>query len=322
MSSPQQIMTVLVVYPEREGEERVVFEERPVPVPEKGEVLVRVHAASITGADKRLFAVEEMGWLAKRRRAARGVITGYEFSGTIVTDGERFKEGDEVFGYTDSRKGGVAHAEFVRVSENMVSYKPLKLSHVQAATAPLGCMTSVQALQQLAALKAGQRILLSGATGGVGIYAVQYAKLFDAQIIAQGRSWHEHDLRRLGVERFIEYTREEILHSNDTFDVIFDVAGIWNLDDMYPHLTSKGIYITTHPERDLFGLISSFFTTKKSKYLCVPRGKSDVLENVAILFDSQMLEPIVGSVSPFAEALKEFAPKDLKVLGRRVLTFE
>ncbi|SIO30169.1 NAD(P)-dependent alcohol dehydrogenase [Halodesulfovibrio marinisediminis] len=322
MSSHQQIMTVLVLYPEHEYEQRIAFEERPVPVPERGEVLVRVRATTIGGRDKELFAVEELGWRSKRRRAARGVITGYEFSGTVVTSGERFKEGDDVYGYTNFCKGGVTHAEFVCVSEHMISYKPVKLSHVQAATIPVGCMTSIQALQNLAGLKKRQRILLSGATGGVGMYAVQYAKLLGAQITAQGRSWHEHDLLRLGVESFIEYTREEILHSEEVFDVIFDVAGIWTLENMYSHLTSKGVYITTHPERDPLGIVSSFFTAKKSKYLYVSQGKSDVLENITALFDAEMLEPIVGSVSPFAEALNEFAPKDVKIAGRRVLTID
>lgn len=322
MSFHQQAMTVMVLYPERELEERIVFEERPVPVPEKGEVLVRVCATSIGGRDKRLFAMEELGWRTKRRRAERGVITGYEFSGIVVIAGERFKEGDDVFGYTDFSRGGVTHAEFVCVPERMISNKPAGITHVQAATVPVGCMTSMRALQALAGLKENQRVLLSGASGGVGIYAVQFAKMLGAQITAQGRTWHEHELLRLGVDCFLEYTQQEIMHSEETFDVVFDVAGIWNLEAIYPHLTSKGVYITTHPERDRIGIVSSYFTAKKSKYLFVSQGNSDVLASIATLFDEEKLEPVVGSVSPFLEAYNELVPKNKKIVGRRVLTFE
>jgi NADPH:quinone reductase-like Zn-dependent oxidoreductase len=321
MSFHQQTMTVMVLYPERKLEERIAFEERPLPVPEKGEVLVRVRAASIGGRDKQLFAMEELGWRTKRRRAERGVITGYEFSGSVVIAGERFKEGDDVFGYTDFRKGGVTHAEFVCVPEGMIFYKPDKVSHVQAATAPIGCMTSMHALQVLAGLKKNQRILLSGASGGVGIYAVQFAKMLGAEITAQGRLWHQHELLRLGVDYFIEYTREEILHSDEIYDVVFDVAGIWSLEQMSSHLTSKGVYVTTHPERDRLGIVSSYFTVKKSKYLLVSQGNTKVLAAVAVLFDEEKLEPIVGSVSPFLEAQNEFMPQDNKIVGRRVLSF-
>lgn len=322
MSSLQSTMTVMVLYPEREGNERIAFEKRSVPQPEKGEVLVRVRAAGIGGQDKRIFAAEELGWRTKRRRSERGVISGYEFSGIVATGGSRFNEGDEVYGYTNFRKGGVTHAEFVCVSERMISYKPERLTHVEAATVPTGCMTSLKALQELAGVTERQRVLLSGATGGVGIYAVQIAKMLGAHVTAQGRSWHEHELLRLGVDSFIEYTREEVLHSDELFDVIFDVAGIWNFDDMAPHLTSRGTFITTHPERDRFGIVSSYFTAKKSKYLFVAHGRSDVLENITALFDSELLEPIVGSVSPFYDALDEFDPEDRKIVGRRVLLIE
>lgn len=322
MSSHQQTMTVMALYPERKLEERIVFEERPVPEPEKGEVLVRVRATSIGARDKLLFDAGELGFRTKRRRAERGVISGVEFSGTVVVAGEHFKEDDDVFGYTDFHKGGLTHAEFVCVPERMISNKPATLTHVQAATVPVGCMTSIRALQELANLKEMQRVLLSGATGGVGIYAVQFAKMLGAQITAQGRSWHQHDLLRLGVDSFIEYTQEEILHSDEAFDVVFDVAGIWNLECMYPHLTSKGIYITTHPERDRLGIVSSYFTAKKSKYLFVSHGKSSVLADIARLFDEEKLEPIVGSVSPFLEAQNEFVPQNKKIVGRRVLTIE
>ncbi|MEZ6854463.1 NAD(P)-dependent alcohol dehydrogenase [Halodesulfovibrio aestuarii] len=322
MSSHQQTMTVMVLYPERTPEERIAFEERPVPVPEKGEVLARVRAASIGGRDKELFEAEDLGFRTKRRRTERGVITGVEFSGTVVTAGEYFKEGDDVFGYTDFRKGGVTHAEFVCVPERMISHKPVKLTYAQAATVPVGCMTSMRALQELANLKAGQRILLSGATGGVGVYAVQFAKMLGAQITAQGRFWHQHALLRLGVDFFIEYTRQEILHSEETFDVVFDVAGIWDFETMNPHLTSKGVYITTHPERDRFGIVSSFFTAKKSKYLYVSHGNCLALKNIAAFFDEEKLEPVVGSASPFLEARNEFMPQNNKITGRRVLVME
>ncbi|OBQ54049.1 NAD(P)-dependent alcohol dehydrogenase [Halodesulfovibrio spirochaetisodalis] len=318
--SPQQQMNVLVLYPERKPEERIVFEERPVPVPEKGEVLVRVHAASIDGRDKRLFETPELNWRTKRRRSERGVITGYEFSGTVVSSSAHFSEGDAVFGYTPVDEGGVTHAEFIAVSELVIGHKPSMLTHVQAATVPVGCMTAMRALQELAGLEEGQRILLSGATGGVGMYAVQVARMLGAEITAQGRSWQRHELLRLGVNTFIEYTQEEILHSESVFDVIFDVAGIWNLESMCPHLTSKGIYITTHPERDRLGIVSSYFTAKKSKLLSVPHGETAMLAKIAGLFSNDRLEPVVGSVSLFDNALDEFMQRNKKIAGRRVLT--
>lgn len=319
-------MKVLVLYPERvhqetgENDGHIAIEERSVPAPEKGEVLVKVHAASIGGRDKRLFHAEELSWRMRALRKKRGVITGVECSGMVVTDGETFREGDEVYGYIHFSSGGLTHAEYACIPESMLSYKPSKLSHIQTTTAPVACMTSFRALHDLAHLEKGQRLLLSGATGGVGSYAIQIAKMMGVHVTAQGRKWQKDEMARLGVDRFIEYTQEEILHSQDVFDVVFDIAALWSFELMKPHLAPKGVYVTTHPEKDMFGIVSSYFTSKKSKYLFVSQGEQRALAAIGRLFDEEKLEPIVGSVSPLEDAYQEFSENRKVLLGRRVLT--
>lgn len=319
-------MKVLVLYPERAHEENgeknrhIAIEERPVPTPEKGEVLVKIYASSIGGRDKRLFHAEELSWRMRALRKKRGVITGVECSGVVVTDGETFREGDEVYGYIHFSSGGVTHAEYACIPESMLSFKPSALNHIQTTTAPVACMTSFRALHDLAHLEHGQRLLLSGATGGVGAYAIQIAKMMGAHITAQGRKWQQDEMARLGVDRFIEYTQEEILHSEDVFDVVFDIAALWNFELMRPHLAPKGVYVTTHPEKDMFGIVSSYFTSKKSKYLFVSHGEQRALATIGKLFDEEKLEPIVGSASPLEEAYEEFSENRKALLGRRVLT--
>ncbi|MCG8529836.1 MAG: NAD(P)-dependent alcohol dehydrogenase [Desulfovibrionales bacterium] len=313
------MMKTLVLYPEKDQEQRVTIEERPVPVPELGEVLVRVHATTVCGRDKRLFSGGELGWRMEKNRKEYGAISGVEFSGVIATDGNDFAEGDAVYGCVDLSGTSFAHAEYVRVPEVTLVAKPNSLSFEEAATAPIGCMAAIRALQEIADIQRGQRLLMSGATGGIGVYALQLAKHMGAHISAQGRAWHEADLLRMGADRFIEYTQEEILHSDETFDVVFDIAAVWNFDDIVPHLTSKGLYITTHPERDIIGLISSVFSAKKSKYLHITEGDRDLLMRAAAFFEGNEWEPIVGSVSSFEEAAKEFIDGERKVFGRRVL---
>ena len=319
-------MKVLVLYPERVHEKtgekngHVAIEERPVPAPEKGEVLVKIYASSIGGRDKRLFHADELSWRMRALRKKRGVITGVECSGVVVTDGEVFREGDEVYGYINFTSGGLTHAGYACISESMLSYKPSTLTHIQATTAPVACMTSLRALHDLARLEHGQRLLLSGATGGVGSYAIQIAKMMGAHITAQGRTWQKDEMTRLGVDRLIEYTQEEILHSTDVFDVVFDIAALWSLELMKPHLAPKGVYVTTHPEKDMLGIVSSYFTSKKSKYLFVSQGEQRALAAIGRLFNEEKLEPIVGSVSPLEGAYEEFSENRKALLGRRVLT--
>ena len=111
------MMKTLVLYPEKEQEQRVTIEERPVPVPELGEVLVRVHATTVCGRDKQLFSGGELGWRMEKNRKEYGAISGVEFSGVIATDGNDFAEGDAVYGCVDLSGTSFAHAEYVRVPE-------------------------------------------------------------------------------------------------------------------------------------------------------------------------------------------------------------
>ena len=202
----------------------------PRPEPKPNEVLVQVHATSVTTAEWRFRAGEfpRGFWLIGRLMVGlfrpRNPLTGREFSGRVVAVGDavtRFREGDEVFGATDAG----ANAEYIAVPESAaIVRKPETLTHAEAVALPFGALTAVDFVRR-GEVKRGERVLIVGASGGVGAYVVQYAKHVGAHVTAVCSAKNAELVRSLGADEVIDYRTQDPADARDRYDVVFDVVG-------------------------------------------------------------------------------------------------
>jgi len=202
------------------------YEDIARPTPADDEVLVRVHAASVNPLD--WHYLEGIPYIVRLFDSGLGrpesPRMGVDFAGTVEAVGRQvthFKAGDEVFG---GRHG--AFAEYVTIRESRaLAPKPAQLSFDEAAAVPIAALTALQALRDAGQLRAGQRVLIIGASGGVGTFAVQIAKSYGAQVTGVCSTRNVELVRSLGADQVIDYTREDFLNSGEHFDLILDNVG-------------------------------------------------------------------------------------------------
>jgi NADPH:quinone reductase-like Zn-dependent oxidoreductase len=218
------------------------------PTPGDGEVLVRVHASSVNAFD--WHAMRGDPYLARLLmfglRRPRAKVRGQDFAGRVEAVGAavtRFRPGDEVYG--EAGPAGGAFAEYVCVAENLVETKPANLSFGQAAAVPLAATTALVSLRDAAGLRAGQHVLINGASGGVGTFAVQLAKAYGAQVTAVCRTRNVELVRSLGADHVVDYTREDftrtrLVRAGRRYDVLLDLVGNRSLTDCRRVLTRDG----------------------------------------------------------------------------------
>ncbi len=210
------------------------------PTPKENQVLVKVCAASINIADwyamhggpSRLF-----GGLFKPKDPSCGL----DFAGKVEAVGKDvtiFKPGDEVFGMA---QGSIA--EYVCAGENRLAVKPADVSFEQAASLPVAALTALQGLRDTGHIQPGQKVLLDGASGGVGTFAIQIAKSFGAEVTAASNSRHQDTARRLGADHVIDSTHEDITRSGQQFDLIVNLNGYHSIFAYKRVLTPKGTFV-------------------------------------------------------------------------------
>ena len=205
------------------GPEGLELRELEVPEPPEGGVLVRVRAVSLNRGD--FYTVAGRPWLVRLSGGAvrpKEPRVGWDFAGTVEavgSDEPDLKVGDEVFGV---RPG--AFGEYVSVSDG-VAPKPSNLSFEEAAALPVAGLTALQGLRDKAQLRAGQKVLVNGASGGVGTFAVQVATALGAQVTAVCSARNLEQALALGADRVIDYTQEDFTNGGEQYDVLFDVAG-------------------------------------------------------------------------------------------------
>ena len=208
--------------------EVIHIEEVPAPIPSDNEVLVRVRATTVAAADWRLRHVPPI--LLSRMKGfgdrTKPRILGMEFAGTVETVGKavtRFRPGDEVFGSTGFRFG--AHAEYVCVPEDgPVALKPANMPLEEAAAVMFGGVSALHFLEE-AGIQAGQNVLVYGASGSVGVFAVQLAKHFGARVTGVCSSANLEMVRSLGADAVVDYTKEDFSRAGRVYDMIFDAVG-------------------------------------------------------------------------------------------------
>jgi NADPH:quinone reductase-like Zn-dependent oxidoreductase len=212
------------------------------PVPTAGEVLVRVHAVSVNAYDWHLMRGDPyLARLSFGARRPKMPIRGRDFAGRVEAVGEdvrRLRPGDEVFGEADG-----AFAEYVCAPADAVEPKPAGLTFEQAAALPLAGNTALSGLRDVALLKPGQRILVNGASGGVGTFAVQIAASFGADVTAVCGTRNAELVRSLGAGRVVDYTRQDFTRDGQRYDVVFDLVANRSLKDLRRALTPTGTLV-------------------------------------------------------------------------------
>lgn len=281
--------------------------ERPTPGDE--DVLIRVHAAGASIGD--YIIVTGKPWLIRltpfggfphpRKRVPGACMSGrVESVGANVTS---FRPGDAVFGDAIG-----AFAEYVAVSAKRIAHKPANLSFEEAAAVPWA-VAALQGLRDLGGLKAGQRLLINGASGGVGTWAVQIAKAMGTHVTGVCSTRNVDMVRSLGADEVIDYTQRDFsVASQHVFDVVFDTVGNRSLSDCLRVLKPEGVYVSCSGGdsgiRWLFGLfmmrLTSLFTRQKLKALATSPNRDDLL-CLKALVEAGDLKPVIERCFPLSQ---------------------
>jgi NADPH:quinone reductase-like Zn-dependent oxidoreductase len=236
-----------IVCPKYGSPEVLQLKEVEKPTPKDDEVLVRIHAASVNMYDWHLltadiFMVRLMGGGLLRPKHP---IPGADIAGRIEAAGRnvrQFRPGDEVFGDI-SACGDGGFAEYVSVRESSLALKPRNLTFEEAAAVPMAAITALQGLRDQGHIQPGQKVLIQGASGGVGTFAVQLAKSFGAGVTAVCSTRNLEQARSLGADHVIDYTKEDFTKSGQQYDLILAANGYHPLSDYKRALTPRGIYV-------------------------------------------------------------------------------
>jgi NADPH:quinone reductase-like Zn-dependent oxidoreductase len=219
--------------------------EVDTPVPADNEVLVRVHAAALNAYDWHVMRGDPyLGRLALGLGRPRAKIRGRDFAGRVEAVGaqvKRFRPGDEVYGDLGDANG--AFAEYVCVPDDMVEPKPASLTMEQAAAVPLAGTTALMGLRDQGRVQPGQKVLINGASGGVGTFAVQIAKSFGAEVTGVCSTRNMDLVRSLGADHVIDYTRDDFTRDGRRYDLVFDLVGNRSLTEYRRALTPAGTLI-------------------------------------------------------------------------------
>lgn len=297
----------VIVYREYGGPEVLCIEEVEKPVPKEGEVLVRMRASSVNAADCHLMRGEPKVMrmaLGGLRRPGTSRI-GKDVAGVVESAGtgaSRFRVGDAVFGETSDEERG-AFAEYFAIAEALLLPIPANFSFEEAAAVPMAAGTAMRALRSV---KAGERVLIHGASGGVGIFAVQIARALGGQVTAVCSTRNVEMVRGLGAERVVDYTREDFAQSGETFDLIVGVNGYRPLRDYRRALQPGGRYLMCGgTNRQIFEavLLGPFHKmgSGKSFGIVSPQPSVEDLACTSQMIEQKQVRPVIDRTYPLEQ---------------------
>jgi NADPH:quinone reductase-like Zn-dependent oxidoreductase len=306
----QAKITMKALAYERYGPPDVIrVEEVPRPTPKPDEVLIRVHASSVNTSDWRIRAAAFPGIAALPARLIFGLSRprntrlGSEFAGVVEAIGKDVKSfvpGQRIFGITS--KGG-ASAEYLALPEtSAIEEMPEQLSFEDAAALPFGGLAALVFLEQFASLKANQRVLIVGASGGVGIYAVQIAKALGAHVTGLSGPDSQTLISSLGADVTLNYKKTKFPDIVDRFDVILDTVGVATPRQARKLLRQGGLFLPLNfGMRELVAALLNSFFDRKIRITVNPNTAKD-LQRLAGLVRDRRVRPVIDTVYPLSEA--------------------
>ena len=275
------------------GPEVLRYEDVPVPQPGPGEIRIKVMAAGVNPVD----------WKIRNgsMKIPLPMTLGFDVSGIVDATGpkvDRFRPGDQIFAKASPAHGG--YAEYTLVTDSQAALKPKSIGFIEAAAIPTAGLTAWQMLFDIADLKSGQTVLIHGSAGGVGSFALQFAKWKGAYAIGTASSRNEQFLKSLGADEVIDYNAqkfEEIVHD---VDVVIDTVGGDTFDRSWEVLKPGGILVTTVADvkegaADAHGV--------RAKHI-VSQADGNELAQIAEIIDRKLIKPIVTQILPLSEARK------------------
>ncbi len=292
------------------------LEEVEKPAPKDDEVLVKIHAASVNAYDWHfltadIFLIRLMAGGLLRPKNPR---LGGDIAGRVEAVGkniQQFRPGDEVFGSI----GHGGFAEYAVAPERRLALKPANLSFEAAAAVPVAALTALQGLRDCGKIQAGQKVLINGAAGGVGTFAVQIAKAFRAEVTAVCSTRNVEQARTLGADQVIDYTKENFTQSGRQYDLIFAANGYHSLAAYKRALTPRGIYVMAggKPAQLFEGmLLANWLSEKDGRKLGGVAAKIDQndLYTLKELLEAGTIVPTIDKRYPLNEV-----PEALRYLG-------
>src|SRR2546421_803772 len=316
-----------IVYTQYGSPDVLQFKEVEKLAPKDGQILVKIYAASANPLDWHLMRASPfLARLAGGLRKPKDPRLGADFAGRVEAVGAnvaQFQPGDEVFGASTG-----AFAEYICVAEREVALKPANLSFEQAAAVPVAATTALQGLLDTGQIHSGLRVLVNGASGGVGTFAVQIAKAFGAEVTGVCSSHNLDMVRSIGADHVIDYTREDFTRHGQHYDLIYDAVGNRSVSAyrraLNPGGTGAVAGFTSLPrlfEHMLLGPLRSKFGSKKVGLMGTAQIKQKDLMDLKALVEDGKVTPVIDrrySLRETAEAIRYLEAKHAR--GKVVIT--
>jgi NADPH:quinone reductase-like Zn-dependent oxidoreductase len=320
-----------VIYKEYGSPDVLEVKDVAIPIPKEDEVLVKIHAASVNAADWHLlradpFPIRFMTGLFKPKYN----ILGCDIAGVVESAGKnvrQFRKGDAVFGDL-SVFGWGGFAEYVCVRENALVLKPENISFHDAASLPVAAVTALQGLRDKGKIQSGQKVLINGASGGVGTFAVQIAKYFGAEVTAVCSTAKAELVRSIGADHVIDYAKEDFTKNGKQYDIILAANGFHPISDYKRALHSQGVYVMTGGstaqmfQAILLGPWLSMFGGRTMGNLMVKPNQND-LNFMIQLLETGKVVPVIDKRYPLhevADAIRYLEEGHAK--GKVIITME
>jgi NADPH:quinone reductase-like Zn-dependent oxidoreductase len=308
--------------------ETLQLREVDKPAPKDGEVLIKIHAASLNSYDWRLL-VGDPAFIRLMGKPKEKII-GADVAGRVEAVGgqvTRLKPGDEVYGDLAGGEGG-SLAEYACGRETALALKPANLSFEEAAAVPMAGVTALQGLRDVGKVRSGQKVLVNGASGGVGTFAVQIARVLGAEVTAVTSTRNLEMARSIGADQVIDYTKEDFTRRGERYDLILGVNGYHPILAYRRALKPEGMYVMAGGEMAqifqalLLGPVLSMWGKKKMTSVAAKNNWKD-LEALKELIEAGKVRPVIDRqfrLQEAAEALRYLGGKHAH--GKVVITIE
>jgi len=299
------------------------FKEIDKPMVGEHHVLASVQAAAINAGD--IFSMRGSPWLARFSVGfpkPKDYVLGWDMAGIVEAVGKavtRFQAGDKVFAVCDG-----AFAEYVSVAEGKLALKPTNLTFARAAAVPSGAITALQGLRDVGNLQPGQKVLINGASGGVGTFAVQIAKALGVEVTGVCSTRNMDTVRSIGADHVIDYTQEDFTQSGQRYDLILDNVASRSFSDLRSVLTPQGIIVPNSGHGGMgyvfrAYLLAPFMRQQKTPFMSTPNNKD--LTFLKELIEAGKVTPVIDRTYPLSETPEAFRYLEEKhAQGKVVIT--